>query len=265
MGDWIIYYEPRRVSVNLSSRGGLQSYFAVARVDNILPDANKADHFYAYVSGYLEFDFPVPFKQMDRYLESAIQREDGNTNKGAFGRAVRNIPEQEFDLILQAGFSKVIDYLQPKYDGDRGIGFADEESSYTRPIIETVVRRPFRDAAFSASIKKLYQDTCAMTGLKLINGGGRSEVQAAHIKPVASSGPDSVRNGLALSGTMHWMFDRGLVSVADNFEILISKSGVPQNVTRMLNESGRLLIPDDTSFAPHPTFLRFHRENVFKG
>ena len=61
-----------------------------------------------------------------------------------------------------------------------------------------------------------------MTGLRIINGGGRSEVQAAHIRPVASSGPDSVRNGLALSGTAHWMFDRGLLSIGDDYSILIA-------------------------------------------
>jgi hypothetical protein len=42
--------------------------------------------------------------------------------------------------------------------------------------------------------------SCAFTGPKIINGGGRSEVQAAHIRPVTStsSGPDSPRNGMAL-------------------------------------------------------------------
>jgi transposase len=29
-----------------------------------------------------------------------LRKEDGSTNKGAFGRAVRNIPGEEYDLIL---------------------------------------------------------------------------------------------------------------------------------------------------------------------
>ena|ERR1700738_681111 len=37
-GNWIVYYEPRRRSVDLSSRGGRQAYFATARVDRIEPD-----------------------------------------------------------------------------------------------------------------------------------------------------------------------------------------------------------------------------------
>jgi len=89
-------------------------------------------------------------------------------------------------------------------------------------------------------------DTCAVTGLKLINGGGRSEVQAAHIRPVADRGPDSVRNGLALSGTVHWMFDRGLISVDDDYNLLIASGGVPDTITRLINPERRLLVPERT-------------------
>jgi putative restriction endonuclease len=59
--------------------------------------------------------------------------------------------------------------------------------------------------------------------LKLINGGGRAEVEAAHIRPVGANGPDTVQNGLALSGTVHWMFDRGLISLSDELDILVSR------------------------------------------
>lgn len=70
-------------------------------------------------------------------------------------------------------------------------------------------------------VLQAYGSRCAITGLRLINGGGRAEVEAAHIRPVEASGPDIVSNGIALSGTAHWMFDRGLISVADDLQILI--------------------------------------------
>ena len=37
-----------------------------------------------------------------------------------------------------------------------------------------------------------YDDTCAVTGLKIVNGHGRSEVQAAHIWSVEDGGPDAL-------------------------------------------------------------------------
>jgi hypothetical protein len=33
----------------------------------------------------------------------------------------------------------------------------------------------------------------------------------------------------------------------------------------MLNPDRILLLPSRTDYAPHPLFLRWHRENVFKG
>ena len=84
-----MYYEPRRTGPDLSSRGGRQAYFATARLTQIHADPGLADHFYAFVADYIEFDSPVSFKESDFYYESALKRPGGGTSKGAFGRAVR--------------------------------------------------------------------------------------------------------------------------------------------------------------------------------
>jgi putative restriction endonuclease len=90
VGDHIVYYEPRRSSVELSSFGGRQSYFGVARVTAVVEDSALADHYYALVDDYLVFDQPVPFSEGSEYYESGLKKADGSTNKGAFGRAVRH-------------------------------------------------------------------------------------------------------------------------------------------------------------------------------
>lgn len=267
VGDWVIYYEPRRASGDLSSSGGRQAYFATARLLRIEQDHSRKDHYYAFVADYLEFDRPVPFKEGHHYYEGRLQREDGQTNKGAFGRAVRSIPDNEYSLILQAGFAKALEttfyVTQAQAGADCELG--DEYVPYERAIIESIVARPFRDAAFSVTVKNAYSNTCAMTGLKIINGGGRAEVQAAHIQPVSEKGPDSVRNGIALSGTVHWMFDRGLVSVDDDFSILIAKDRLPDTAQRLLNETHRLILPQRADLRPHRHYIGYHREKIFKG
>jgi len=267
--DWIIFYEPRRSSGNLSSRGGRQAYFATACIADVIPDPTTPDHFYALMEAgsYLDFARPVPFKEGGLYYETAIQREDGETNKGAFGRAVRALPDSEYELILSAAFASILpDFRQPALPASEALrGFGEPIAEFERPIVERIVARPFRDAAFSGSIKAAYQDTCGFTGLKIINGGGRSEVQAAHIRPVASKGPDSLRNGIAVCSTVHWMFDRGLISIADNHELLLAKGHVPDRVGQMLNPDRMLIAPPRPDQMPHPMFLRWHRENVFKG
>jgi putative restriction endonuclease len=264
IGDHIIYYEPRRSTSEDSSRGGRQAYFATARVEGVIEDTKRTDHFYALISNYLDFDRPVPFIEGDQFYESLLRKADGTTNKGAFGRAVRLISDVEFDHILKAGFvSELADYQKAAEEAP--VGFEEIGQEFARPTVELTISRPFREQSFKRVVRSAYDNRCALTGLRLINGGGRPEVQAAHIMPVAENGPDSIRNGLALSGTFHWMFDRGLISIGANYEILVAKKHVPDQASRLLNKDGKIKIPNDRSAWPHPHYLKFHREQIFKG
>jgi putative restriction endonuclease len=274
INDWIIYYEPRRTSGDLLSRGGRQAYFATARIDRIIPDPALSDHFYALVSGYLEFEHPVPFREDFGTYERSLTKADGSTNRGAFGRAVRNMSDDEYDLILMAGFSRSFG-LAPRQrpHGDASeeahIGFSElPQSEYTieeREIIQHLVSRPFRERAFATAVKIAYADTCAMSGIKIINGGGRSEAQAAHVRPVAENGPDAVSNGIALSATLHWMFDRGLLSIDQDYSLLIARDAAPDAVTRLLVPDRKLRLPARQELWPAQKYLDFHRKHVFKG
>jgi putative restriction endonuclease len=142
VGDWIIYYEPRRVGSDAESRGGRQSYFATARVVSIQPDPTLSNHFYALVADFTEFNRPVSFKQGERYFETGLRRDDGATNKGAFGRAVRSISDIEYEQILRAGFTDILG-SQPIPEMDFASGPAEEPGMAERPIIERLIARPF--------------------------------------------------------------------------------------------------------------------------
>lgn len=266
LGDSIVYYEPRRGTSEANSRGGRQTYFAIARPQSITQDPHNSDLFYCHVADYLDFDHAVPFREGDTYRESNLQKSDGSTNKGAFGRSVRIIPDEEFQAILAAGLSgPPMDNPLPSQSNAPFMGVEELVIPFERPLIELTTIRPYRDLTFRRTVRTAYENRCAITGLNLINGGGRPEVQAAHIRPVQAQGPDSVRNGLALSGTIHWLFDRGLISVADDMTILTAKGHLPEAVFSLINSSGRLNLPTDEAKWPHPTFLRYHRENYFKG
>ncbi len=167
VGDWILYYEPRRRSADLASSGGRQAYFATARLTHILPDPTLSDHFYAIVEDFLEFDEPVPFKEEGHYFESSLRKNDGSTNKGAFGRAIRLIPDEEYDLILQAGFAHVLGFRERTRIADvpeaapTPLGFGESQAYFepeTQPrrMVTQIIQRPFRDRAFSAAIKNAY-------------------------------------------------------------------------------------------------------------
>lgn len=258
VGDWIIYYEPRRTT-GPNSATGRQAYFATARVDSITPDPNRPDHYYAHVGGFLEFDHPVSFRDAGSYRESMLRKSDGSTNKGAFGRSVRQLPRDEFEDIVRSGFSTPLEQWE---HADR---IAEAVPEYVvRPMVEQVSLRRFRDVAFRRHVRNAYGNTCAVTGLRLINGGGRPEVEAAHIRPVEVDGPDTVRNGIALTGTAHWLFDRGLMSFTDDYTIMLSPSGMPDELGKLIRPERRLLLPANPDLRPHPTYLAWHRDNCFK-
>lgn len=249
VGEHCLYYEPRR--------GGRAAYVARARVTDVTPDPGREDHFYAWISDYQEFVEAVPFREG----ESSLLKDDGSINKGQFGRSVRTIPDNEFERVLALAFAPILQPVAPHLVP----GMAEPELDFLRPIVEVVTQRPFRDRAFARQIRAAYDATCALTGVQLINGGGVAEAEAAHIKPVAANGPDAVQNGLSLSRTVHWLFDRGFVSLDDDYNILRASSNFPDSFDRMLNPTGSAIVPDVPSQQPHPAFLRWHRENVFKG
>lgn len=259
VGDWVVYYEPRRDS-GPSSSAGRMAYFAIARVTRVDPDETRPGHYYAFVSDYLELDELVQFRSGKRYVESSLMKSDGTTNRGAFGRAVRPIQRSEFELIASMGFPRRRD---PWELSDRVSD--DVPDIQQRPIVEQVVSRRFRDEAFRRHVRSAYGGACAVTGLRLTNGMGRPEVQAAHIRPVESDGPDSVRNGLALTGTVHWMFDRGLISVDDLYRVIVSRSAVPPELASLVRAGGSIRLPERIEFRPHPAYLEWHREYIFKG
>ena len=260
IGDWIVYYEP--------VKAGPRGYFAVAKISSVIPKERVNGRFMALIEPgtFLPFDRDVPRLIDGRPLESALAEQDGSPKSGgAVQLAVRRLPEAEFARIVNIGLpADLMEQEAHRYDG-RLVELNENALAFERPVLERLTRRPYRDVAFRRKVREAYGYRCAMSGLMLRNGGGRPEVQAAHIRPVERAGSDSVRNGLALSGTLHWMFDRGLITVAEDCEtILVSHNKVPNDVVgRLLAPEGKLLRPLDPKNAPHPDNLRWHRENVF--
>ena len=261
--DWIIYYEPSKVD---DTRG----YFALAKVQEVIPDPVAPGMYLALIEpgSYLDLANPVPFNGMDGLVERGLLNDQGRIS-GRAQSAVRPISPSDFNRILDLGLD-AREPLLPRVD-EIGIssGFQDEEAPFqfehSRDRISYIGSRIVRDRIFRRIVLRAYDERCAITGLKLINGGGRAEVAAAHIRPVEANGPDVVNNGLALSGTAHWMFDRGLISLSDDLEILISRQvNALESVQGFINKTRRALPPRRQLERPHPHFLQWHREHCFK-
>lgn len=263
VGDWIVYYEPRKVA---ETRG----YFAIARVERVVPDPTAPGMYLALIEpgSYLDFASPVPFTDADGVVERGVLNADGRIS-GRAQAAVRPLSPDDFNRIVTLGLNDSEPLLPRVDEGASLSGFEEEQAPFVfeqpRERVNTLSSRIVRDRIFRRVVLRAYDERCAISGLKLINGGGRAEVAAAHIRPVEASGPDIVSNGLALSGTAHWMFDRGLIALSDDLDILISRqTNDPDGVRAFINKDGRAIAPRRLIERPHPHFLRWHREHCFK-
>lgn len=262
-GDWIIYLEPSKVK-------NTKGYFAVAKVQEVISDPRNADLHLAVIAPgtYLDFGDPVQFRDVDSVVEKGLLNDHGKIS-GRAQAAVRSLSPEDFARIVELGLGQG-DEILPRIDRETSTdGFHDAHTPFQHlsalARVSQLVSRVVRDRNFRKNVLRAYGERCAITGLRLINGGGRAEVEAAHIRPVEHDGPDIVSNGLALSGTAHWMFDRGLVGLSDDLTILVSRQSNDLDAVKgMINASGRLLAPERPANRPRLEFVTWHRENCFK-
>jgi len=262
-GDWIVYLEPSKVK-------DTKGYFAVAKVRDVISDPRKSDMYLAVIEPgtYLDFGNPVPFRNTENIVERGLLNDEGRIS-GRAQAAVRSLSNEDFARIIERGLDTEDDIL-PRVGGLAATsGFQDAQAPFqhmpARERVNQLTSRAVRDRNFRKNVLRAYGERCAITGLRLINGGGRAEVEAAHIMPVEQNGPDIVSNGLALSGTAHWMFDRGLIGISNELEILVSRQTNDHDaVNSLVNPSGKLLAPTRLSERPRLQFLAWHRTHSFK-
>lgn len=128
-----------------------------------------------------------------------------------------------------------------------------------------IVQQQVRDRGFRRTIRRLYQDTCALCGAKVITQTGESMIEGAHIIPWSESQNDDPRNGLALCGTHHWLFDNYMYTIRDDYRIKLSpwlkKKG--KRIDGLLEMEGReIYLPAVIEFSPSKKAIAFH-ENKF--
>ncbi|MGV7120509.1 HNH endonuclease [Sphingopyxis sp. 550A] len=263
VGDWVVFRRPRAGGEGIA-------YFAVGRVIGIAPDPAIAGYHYASISDFLMFDRPVAWRIDGRYAEAALRAIENVPQVGLYlrGKSVRELEEADFAAIVDAGLSDTLDPANAKMLGldATDIDTATWDVLHAPDAIERrtasiLLNRKIRDASFRRAVCRAYGDRCAVSGIRIVNGGGRSEVQAAHILPVALGGPDVVQNGIALSATAHWLFDRHLISIGEDYRLLISHNKIPSELKALFApQFDRVLLPADLRLWPRQSYLAAHRE-----
>ena len=117
--------------------------------------------------------------------------------------------------------------------------------------------------AFRILVTDAYERRCAMTGDPTLPA-----LEVAHIRPPAQGGLHRVDNGLLLRSDLRRLFDRGYLTLTDDYQIrasrLLSRDYAGSDVYLTL-DGASITTPETLEHRPRPAFLDWHRRRVFHG
>ncbi len=126
-----------------------------------------------------------------------------------------------------------------------------------------LVAQRIGQGAFRVAVTEAYERRCAVTGERTL-----PVLEAAHIKPYASGGPNDVRNGLLLRSDLHLLFDGGYLTIDPQYRVRVSGHirEAFQNGREYYRFDGASLAnaPGHASDLPDPELLAWHGDTVFE-
>jgi putative restriction endonuclease len=120
-----------------------------------------------------------------------------------------------------------------------------------------------RDAKFGFRVLPAYDYTCALTRYRMVAIDGMTAVDAAHIHQFKKGGSNYPTNGIALSKTAHWLFDRGFWSISDEYSVLVKAERFDEagDAGHLLKPRAntQILLPKSKIYWPDKVNLAWHR------
>lgn len=147
----------------------------------------------------------------------------------------------------------------------------DSSEEYRRKILDLKSRLNenafqeevfIRGGLFKREIPKIYNTTCAISELRVDSLFSISMVDACHIVPFSEGYDDTFTNGISLCPNLHRAFDRGLLSISENYEVLLNKNFIESNSVYNLKqfERKKITLPTNESHHPSQENLMAHRK-----
>ena len=140
----------------------------------------------------------------------------------------------------------------------------EEENLNNRYGAEILTRVRLGQGAFRVMITDAYERKCAISGERTL-----PVLDAAHIKPYDKSGPHSISNGILLRTDLHKLFDKGYLTITNDFKIEVSRKIKEEfeNGRDYYRYQGNPLItlPPRQIDKPSQNFIDWHHQNIFKG
>lgn len=123
-----------------------------------------------------------------------------------------------------------------------------------------------RGCIFKREIPKIYNNTCCISGMKIDAIISISMIDACHIIPFSESYNDTITNGIALCPNLHRAFDRGLITIDENYRVIVSKIFKEDKTNYSIKafENQQVILPKHDKYYPLIDNLIWHRKKNFK-
>jgi putative restriction endonuclease len=111
-------------------------------------------------------------------------------------------------------------------------------------------------------IPKIYNHTCAISGLRISAVANVSMIDTCHIVAYSNGYDDSLTNGIALCPNLHRAFDRGLISISDDYTILLNKNFIEnqKSVFNISQFAGKQILLPSKELYPCLENIAIHRK-----
>jgi putative restriction endonuclease len=122
-----------------------------------------------------------------------------------------------------------------------------------------------RGGMFKREVPKIYGYQCAISEMRIESSTNAQMVDACHLIPFALSKDDTITNGIALSPNLHRAYDRGLITITENYLVkvspAISENDSPYSLGQF--DGKQILLPENRSYYPSIENLQWHQRECF--
>jgi putative restriction endonuclease len=178
----------------------------------------------------------------------------------------------EYFPATKSNFNNSSGGQQKLFDDIEGKILREDPSAYRNEIIKLMQQQNeeeifLRCNLFKREIPKIYNNTCCISEMKIDAITSVSMIDACHIVPFNESYDDTITNGIALCPNLHRAFDRGLISIDDNYKVIVSEIFIEDktNYSIRIFEGKQIILPKQGMYYPLIENITWHRKNIFRG
>jgi len=250
-GDLFIYRRPSKASATGKFYFfGAGKFGTIAGNNRLTSIVEKPYPFNPYIHPDVLDNFPWKWKTRGKTWEHFFNQYGMN-----------NITKQDFINLLDLGIDTDTDYVYDSQAASEAVQNIQKKNYYASDN-ETTSKARSKQAAFSNEVKTNYNDRCA-----ICNISNRDFLIGSHIIPWSER--KDIRldpaNGLCLCSLHDKAFDKGYITLNDDYSIYISPHVDNDPVlNELLSPYSSLKIRLPKQDKPKKEYLKYHRDNIFK-